>query len=170
MHSHGAHPPIVCRTLRILLARSRWPHGHAMDSRCARFARSARMTKSLSFLRASARIQRIGRSPTSHAHNRRAAAPPVTVLAWRLRRLASLAHSRWPYGHAMDSRSVASRLRKNDNSSRDGFSLPLRAPRGPGFVGGGCAASPLHKNDKGNPKCLNGIAFILSRRPLNSTL
>jgi hypothetical protein len=34
--------------------------------------------------------------------------------AWRLRRLACLMLSRWPYGHAMDSRCVAAPLRKND--------------------------------------------------------
>jgi hypothetical protein len=36
------------------------------------------------------------------------------MLAWRLWRLASFVFSRWPYGHAMDSRCAALPLCKND--------------------------------------------------------
>jgi hypothetical protein len=44
----------------------------------------------------------------------RAASPPVTVLAWRLAAPREFSAFAVAYGHAMDSRCVATPLRKND--------------------------------------------------------
>jgi hypothetical protein len=55
-------------------------------------------------------------SATSQAQNRRAASPPVTMRAWHLPHLAHLELSRWPYGHAMDSRYTATPLRRREST------------------------------------------------------
>jgi hypothetical protein len=69
---------------------------------------------SLSFSRSARESSETRVSAASQAHNKRAASPPVTVFAWRLRRLARLVVSRWPAATRWILAAWLKPLRKND--------------------------------------------------------